>query len=237
MTTKTDKVDWGEPFTNIFTVNMDAIYFAEDVECTVSFKKPTSEEYDEEEDMHYTNTISILMSGSKKAIEYTAPTKLFINDKLLPAERMKDDDHEISISSKNISENDFIFKYTAKNNELTQSLQEILDLIETSDHLGITNYNDLVNKFDDLLIENELDYINSVHIEMISACLIRDAQTGKRLDFSKDKLDNYVIDRVSKSIMDGPLATSISFERLNDQLISLKTYDKDEVSMMDYLFR
>jgi hypothetical protein len=36
--------------------------------------------------------------------------------------------------------------------------------------------------------------------------------------------------------MDGPLATSLAFERLNDQFIDLKTYEKKEKSMLDALY-
>lgn len=236
MSTKTDKVNWGENFGEVFSVNMNTIYFLPDVDCTVSFTKPTQEEFDEDEDMYYTTNLRILMAGSKKSIEYTAPLNLYINPKLLPSEKMMDDDTEISFNPKSLNEDEYIFKYEAKNNELTQSLQEILDLIENSDHLGITDYSEFVNKFDDLLIANDLDYINSVHIEMISSVLFRDAETGKRLDWSKDKLDDYQIYRVSKSVMEGPLGVSLAFERLNDQLIDLSTYDKDNVSMMDNLY-
>lgn len=236
LSTKTDKVEWSEEFNEVFTVNMNTIYFIQDVECTVSFAKPKSEEFDEEEEMYYTDTLNILMAGNKKSVECKLPVKVFINPKLLPVDKMKDDDTEISINSKNVDDGEFIFKYQVRNAELTQSLQAILDLIENTDHLGIYDYNDFVNKFDDLLIENDLDYINSVHIEMISSVLIRDAETGKRLDFSQEKLNDYVIIRLSKSVMDGPLAVSLAFERLNDQLSDLATYEKDEVSMMDNLF-
>lgn len=236
LSTKTDKIEWGEDFTEIFSVNMDSIYFQPETECSISFKKPSLEEFDEDENMYYVSEINILLSGNKKATTYISPVRLFINPKILSVEKMKDDDTDINFNSKSLDEDDFVFKYQAKNTELTQSLQEILDLIETSDHLGIIDYNDFVNKFDDLLIENDLDYINSIHIEMISAVLVRDAETGKRLDFSKKDLDAYTIDRVSKSVMNGPLAVSLSFERINDQLIDLNTYEKDEVSMMDNLF-
>lgn len=236
LSTKSENIDWGKNFPDVFRVNLDSIYFVPDTSCSVSFVKPTVEDYDEDEDAYFVTKISVLQAGTKKAVEYISPTKLFINSKFLPVEKMKDDDPSISINSKNVGEDEYVFKYHVKNAELTRSLQEILDLIENSDHLGISNYDDLVNKFDDLLIENGLNYINSVHIEMICAVLIRNLETGKRLDFSKAKLDEYVIDRVSKAIMDGPLATSLSFERINDQLIDLKTYSKDEVSMMDALF-
>lgn len=236
LSTKTDKVEWGDDFTEVFSVNMNTIYLLQDVECTISFIKPKSEEFDEDEEMYFIDTFNILMAGNKRSTEYKSPVKLFVNPKLLPVDKMKDDDTEISINSKNIDDGEFIFKYQVKNTELTQSLQAILDLIENTDHLGITDYSKFVNKFDDLLIENDLDYINSVHIEMISAVLIRDLETGKRLDFSQDKLNDYTIIRLSKSVMDGPLAVSLSFERINDQLSDLATYEKDEISMMDNLF-
>jgi hypothetical protein len=236
LSTKTNKIDWGSEFFEFFTVNMDAVYVAENIDCSISFKKPTTEEYDEDEDAYYTTNISILLAGNKKAIEYTSPVKLFINNKFLPTEKMKDDDDSITIQSKSINEDEYLFKYQTKNNELTKSLQQILDLIENTDHLGITDYSDFINKFDDLLIENDLDYINSIHIEMISSILIRNAETGERLDFSKKDLDDYKIVRVSNAIMDAPLAVSLSFERLNDQLINLDTYEKNEISMMDNLF-
>lgn len=236
LSTKTDKIEWGDLFKEIFSINMDSVYFIQDADCSVYFKKPSTEEYDEDEDAYFTEKLFILQSGSKKYIEYEPPIKLYINNKLLPVEKMKDDDENITINPKSLPEDEYIFKYQVKNNELTKSLQQILDLIENTDHLGINNYNDFVNKFDDLLIENDLDYINSVHIEMISAVLIKDSVTGRRLDFSKEKLDEYEIQRVSKSVMNAPLAVSLSFERINDQLIDLGTYEKDDVSMMDNLF-
>lgn len=236
LSTKTDKVEWGENFEDAFAVNMNAVYF-NDNEVTISFKKPNSDELDEEEEMYWTDKLSITFAGSKKAIEYVSPVKLFINNKLLPAEKMADDEEEITVNSKSWDEEEYVFKYQPKNNEITSSLQRILDLVESNDHLGIGDYSTFVNKFNDLLIENEMDGgIISVHAEMITAVLIRDPETNKKLDFSKDN-DDYVIHRVSKSVMSGPLAVSLAFERLNDQLVDLNTYEKDEVSMMDYLFR
>ena len=49
LSTKTDKVEWGDSFKEVFTVNMDAIYFAPEADCSVHFRKPTSEEFDEDE--------------------------------------------------------------------------------------------------------------------------------------------------------------------------------------------
>ena len=147
-----------------------------------------------------------------------------------------EDEKEVTISSKSFTW-EYVFKYVAKNNELTKSLENILNLIESSGHLGITDYNEFVNKFDDLLIENGMGGIMSVHAEMITSILIRDSETGKKLDFSAETLNTYEIVRVSNTVMRGPLSKSIAFERVGDQLADLSTYEKNEESNYDLLFK
>ena len=231
LTTNTDKVEWGDQFLSYLYVNMNNVYFKDD-NVTVTFAYPTNEDYDEDEDMFYTQTITLKNSTDRKEHVYTSPVRLYINPKLL-----KDSTCDVTISANSVDEDEYIFKYQTKNNVLSKSLQQVIDLIESTGHLGISEYNDFVNKFDDLLIENGLDYIKSVHVEMISSNLIRNADTGKRLDFSQDILEPYVINRISKAIMTAPISVSMSFERINDQLIDLNTYNKTEPSLMDYLFR
>lgn len=231
LTTNTDKVEWGEQFLSYLYVNMNNVYFKDD-NVTVTFAYPTNEDYDEDEDMFYTQTITLKNSTDRKEHVYTSPVRLYINPKLL-----KDSTCDVTISASSVDEDEYIFKYQTKNNVLSKSLQQVIDLIESTGHLGISEYNDFVNKFDDLLIENGLDYIKSIHVEMISSNLIRNADTGKRLDFSQDILEPYVINRISKAIMTAPISVSMSFERINDQLIDLNTYNKTEPSLMDYLFR
>jgi hypothetical protein len=183
--------------------------------------------------MFYIRQFIIKINGERKEHTIDSPVKLFINPKILD----KATSDEIIASASMLDEEEYIFKYQTKNNVLSKSLQQVIDLIESSSHLGISEYNAFVNKFDDLLIENGLDYIKSVHIEMITSNLIRNADTGKRLDFSKDILDPYVINRISKAVITAPISVSMSFERINDQLVDLNTYEKTESSLMDYLFR
>jgi hypothetical protein len=57
------------------------------------------------------------------------------------------------------------------------------------------------------------------------------------LDFKKEIIPQYKIIRVGRSIVDVTLATSLAFERLNDQFINLRTYEKDEGAYTDYLFK
>ena len=232
LTTNTDKVEWDDVFKTYFYVNMNNVYFNSD-NISISFNAPTNDDFDEEEDMFYIRQFVIKINGERKEHTIDSPVKLFINPKILD----KATSDEIIASASMLDEEEYIFKYQTKNNVLSKSLQQVIDLIESSSHLGISEYNAFVNKFDDLLIENGLDYIKSVHIEMITSNLIRNADTGKRLDFSKDILDPYVINRISKSVITAPISVSMSFERINDQLVDLNTYEKTESSLMDYLFR
>ncbi len=232
LTTNTDKVEWDDVFKTYFYVNMNNIYFNSDI-ISISFNAPTNDDYDEEEDMFFIRQFIIKVNGERKEHTIDSPVKLFINPKIL--DRATSD--EIVASASMLDEEEYIFKYQTKNNVLSKSLQQVIDLIESSAHLGISEYNAFVNKFDDLLIENGLDYIKSVHIEMITSNLIRNAETGKRLDFSKDILDPYIINRISKAVITAPISVSMSFKRINDQLVDLNTYEKTESSLMDYLFR
>jgi hypothetical protein len=234
LTTNTETVNWEKDFIEYFEVNMNLIYFA-DKECTVIFKNKF--EYDEDEELPYITEFDVY-EKSKLLFHYNSPVKLFVDLKALKEKDLEfsTEANEYTIYSKNFTEEDPVFSFQVKNNELTKSLEQIVDLIETVDHLGENTYHGIVNRFNDLVIENGLD-IGSIHTEMIVSNLIRDTKIGKRLDFSKKKIDEYEIVRVSRSVMNGPLSVSLAFERLDEQLVDLETYQKEGSSLMDFLFK
>jgi hypothetical protein len=234
LTTKTDKVEWGQQFLEHFSVNMNSIYFT-DSDVSIAFSGDFK--LDEEEETPYIDEFEIYLNN-KKIGDYKSPVNLLVDMKLFKEKDIEynDNTNKYTLQSRNFTDEESVFTFMAKNNELTKSLEQIVDLIETVDHLGETTYHGMVNRFSDLLIENELK-INSVHTEMIVSNLIRDEKTKKRLDFSKKKLDQYQIVRVSKSVLDAPLSVSLAFERIDEQLVDLDTYEKDGVSLMDYLYK
>lgn len=234
LSTNTDKTDWGDAFTDAFTVNMDSIYFTDDIQSEISFAYPSEESYDEDMDAYEVSEFDI-KDVDKKVTHYKSPVPLYINQEFIPSKK-PDDDEPVKVTSAMAGTGKFVFKFTPHNNMLSKSLQNILDIVESKDHLGITNYDDLVNKFSDLLIENGMGSINSVHAEMICSALIVDAKTGKGVDWNKETIDPYLINRVSKSVLDSPISVSLAFERLSDQLSDLSTYCKDDSSIMDCFF-
>lgn len=233
LTTNTEKIEWDSKFSEFFSVNMNAIHPAH-TDFSVSFPRIPRAEWDEDEDQPYTDYIEIY-DGAKKLFEYDLPVRFYYDFDNFWDESSKIEE-KIVLKSKDYTEMEPMFTFLAKNNELTKSLQEVLDLIESNGHLGIDNYHDLTNKFNDLLIVNGLNMM-SVHAEMISSVLIKDQETNKRPDFSFEDIPDYTIVRVSKAVLDSPLSVSLAFERLDEQLINLTTYEKDEESLMDYLYR
>lgn len=232
LSTNTVKVEWGDEFLKVFDVNTDTITFAENVNAEFEIEKPKEEDFDDENDAYVVNKLKLYIDESKKPIEYVSPEPLFINKKLVNTKSS-----EIRIKPNQIKDDDFVFKFIVRNNEITKSLQNNIDIMESSSHLGITNYNDLVNRFNEILIENGLDgQITSIHIEMIISELLSDIK-GNKIDWSQDTIPEYRINRVSRSIMDAPISRSLSFERILEQLSNINTYDKDEYSIMDSLFQ
>lgn len=235
LATNTDKIEWGEDFDSAFVVNMNSVSFnAEDQRIEISFPRPTEDDYDEDNDGYAVKSFDIRFGDDKRLVHYDSPTTLYLDEKYVP-KKQHEDDLTIRISSSSAG-NDEIFKFVPHNNELSKSLQNILDLIEASDHLGVTDYNDLVNTFADLLIENGMDDIDSVHAEMIASRLVTDDATGKAVDWTQDVIAPYTINRVSKIVLKSPISTSLSFERLGDQLSNIETYLKDDESIMDALY-
>ena len=230
LSTNTVKVEFSDEFNEAFNVNLDKIYFNDLNDTTIEFKTPAADDYDEDVEAFLIDKIKITDNETKKSVEYTPPVKLYMNNKI----KISDDDEVVTVSSNSFD--DYVFYYEIKNNELTKSLENIVTLIESSHHLGVKTYSELVNTFNDLLIENGMGNIRSVHAEIISSILIRDEETGKPLDFSQTNLNTYKIIRVSKAVMNGPISKSLAFERLNDQFSDLSTYEKDEESYFDYLY-
>ncbi len=236
LTTNTEKVEWGQGFQDMFSVDMNSIYFI-DHDVSVSFSTKDLQA-DEEDELPYITRMDV--HYGKKTSEYKTPKDIrFYVDLKAIKSREADYDQEsdtYTLNAKNFGSEDAVFTFQAKNNELTKSLEQIVDLIETVDHLGVRDYHGMVNKFADLIIENGLS-MASVHAEMIVSNLIREKESGKRIDFSKKSLDEYKIIRVTNSVMDAPLSVSLAFERLDEQLVDLDTYEKDGVSLMDHLYK
>lgn len=227
LTTNSESIDWPIEVVDNFILDMECIYFNE-TEMTVNFKTPGVESYDEDIDEYFINDFELIVN--KKKYDIISPVPLYINLDLVDMES-----ETTSLSSNTSDQNKYLFKFSSINRAITKSLKQILDLLESTDHLGMTTMDDFINKFSDLLLDNNMGYIKLIHPQMISRNLILDKE-GKRPDFTKDDIGEYSIYRVSQAILESSISKSLSFERLSEQLSNLKTYEKDDSSLMDSLF-
>jgi len=132
---------------------------------------------------------------------------------------------------------DVLFKFIMENNELSKPLKNILKLIENKDHLGLTDYNDITNKFMSLIRESGI-YLDSVHAELVVSKLIRRSDDLLRKPrFNSEKMNPYTVLRVSAAIQNSKSpAVSLAFERLKGQFLSPIIYKKDGTSILDDVF-
>ena len=112
------------------------------------------------------------------------------------------------------------------NNELTKPLYNLMDLLNKERAEDIDESIDSISqKFLDLLIESKID-ANVVAAELIINRLIRSVKNPyERPDFSKEKLEPYMIYTVSRALErnKSPLI-GISFQNIKRQLLSDELY-------------
>ena len=175
LSTNTDKINWGKKFMKYLDINLDSIII-KDPKIAVEIDKDDINK--DEDGRKYVNKLKILNDkNSEILLEYKTDIDLYIDQDAYAS--AIEDDLTLTFHNKKEDPENILFTFEVKNNELTSSLNRILDLIEKNDHLGVDNYHDLVKVFLELLIENGLD-LDGVHAEMISRVLIRDIKDETR---------------------------------------------------------
>jgi hypothetical protein len=129
------------------------------------------------------------------------------------------------------------FYFVAENRELSASLKGIKELIETREHMGLSDIHDIHNRMLGLLNESGI-HIQSVHMEMILRAMTRDAHDQmRRPDFSEPDFPEYIVLRVADAIMNSPSVTpGLAFERIAAQLRDPSTFRKNGESVLDGIF-
>ena len=142
----------------------------------------------------------------------------------------------IQIPIQAIDENEILMEINVANSELTKTLNLVKELLEKDNHGDCDNIEDMVYRFNRLLIEGKI-YSHLVHAEVICRNLMRDPNNIlERPDFNKSDA-SYIILTVQKALMNNPSPLiSLSFERVKDQLKKVSTFTKTKPSMIDKLY-
>jgi len=239
-TTASDVIDWPEEMLQYCIVDKGSIYIDTDKEKNGGYFVIDDDDLDRDEDNNLTISKFAIRNRMGNEIVIEPPIKLVLSKtigELIETNPVRDSNNKITMSIKSLCNiNDAIFTFNLENNELSTSLQAIIDLIESSDHLGITNIDEMVNKFLELLNEGDIG-LNAVHAELILRELCRDVNDLTKKPERFDNEEDYQILKVSDGIFQSPSsAVSLSFEHLKKQIQSPDLYAKNGVSILDELY-
>jgi len=239
-TTSSDVIDWPKEMLEYFIIDKGSIYIDTEKEKSGA-NIIIDDEYIETDDENNLTISKFVIKGRLgHEIEIEPPMKLVFSNTisdLIQTNPVRDSNNKIVLGVKSLCAiNDAVFTFNLENNELSTSLQAIIDLIESSDHLGVTNIDDMTNKFIELLNEGDIG-LNAVHAELILRELCRDADDLTKKPERYDDDEGYVILKVSDGIFNSPSsAVSLSFEHLKKQIQSPELYFKDGKSILDDLY-
>lgn len=245
----TDKINWDEKFKNLFVIDKNEIY--PDTEKEKAGWMIIFDDDDDFESEEGTDNISVkkFILRNKVGTEFPIelPFELILCNSLKESVQnspIRDSNNRITVSFKSLCYSEEpVFTFSLENNELSTSLQALIDLIETSDHLGIKDIDEMNNKFMELLGEGKI-HLSAVHAELIERQLVRKKSNLVERPERFDEQDNpdsdnyYTILKVSDGIFNSPSSsTSLSFEQIKKQLQqSPEIFFRNGTSILDELF-
>ncbi len=252
--TRTKTVEWPNILYTYFRCETDAIYPKPEI-CNASFEiafyAEDIEEYlnifeggaDDDEDtaqnenmlLDYVTTFELVINGESICID-TGDNELYINtDFLLKlVKSTKIENEKIYVSLAGIEDDAPIFDLSIENIEISTYLKRIMRLIGIKSKIVPTTIEDIVRELTEVIIELGIP-INFAHIESLIYNMVRDPNMiihrPKRAD------DPYILVPACTAITySRALATSLSFERISDQLKNVYTYMKFSPAFLDPFF-
>ena len=249
LTTNSEKIEFNEEFLDFFTIDSNEI--TSDIQNTpiddiydwvIEFDKlEKDDEFDSEESFNtYIVDGSFYVknktTGKKIHIQSVDNKELYLTDECLAIYK-KHKNQFIPFSE--LEDDMVLFMIPVLNNELTAPLYTLMNLINKSDKSEIRNNIDYISqKFIELLIESRID-ASAVAAEIIINRLIRDAENPlHRPDFSKNKLPNYVIYTVNRSLeYNESITTGLSHQFLKRQLENDNLNERTYPGYLDSFFR
>lgn len=246
--TKSEKIEWSDDFKEIFKINSNLISPVKEFTSTDNITLLIDREdlnledhmYNNKNDNYiHINKLSYMKKGKVTNLEL--PKKLFVSTDLinyLKECKMDEEKENYLVEMNEIAEDKTMFYFTIENNELSAHLYRLQDLIERKDHLGCETIDQMMFAICEILAKSGL-HIDLVHIENLIRELVKDPETKFRPDFSKVITDkDYEIFTLDNSILyNQSLVVGLAFEKVAKQLVDPITYEKDQESFLDHIFK
>ena len=261
--TDTKKINWNSRWNELFNINGDTITRNETLETPSKYSLIINEDMindnedglsssDDEDDFNDETKIDNVTKYFKHcAIKYKEDrnreeiiqidneTDIYLSpyfENILKEKASVDDDGTYELNMKDVNLNKPLFYVEIENNGLDTVLNSIIELIDKKERLGTTTYDEMINKFIELTNDSNI-IINAVHMELILRELIKSTDDILiRPDFSKPNPEYQILRLTSSIINSNSVITSLSFERLKEQIYSAKTYRKNGKSLFDNFF-
>ena len=251
--THTNELSFPEEFYYYFVIESgfivkvrDDIEMPENFELRININEIVKDqEIQDLQDNEHISTFVIYNKEEESKIEITEKINnpLYLTGQLFKiiVEKRKHHDYDdkgwISIQLDELDTEGDIFYARLENSEITKPLKELKTLIEKGQEIEeVSSISELITKLN-VLMKSGGVYIESVHIEILARNLIRDKNNITQLpDYTKENPD-YTITSIHNSILNSDsVITSLTFERIQNQLSSPVTYKKSGTSPLDRLF-
>jgi RNA polymerase Rpb1, domain 5 len=234
--TRSSKINWGTRFEDNFAVNRNLV-FPKDYTDTIIIKEDDFFEDEESEEQVFRK---FTVKSGHKHVEIEVPMNFFLNREIKTKNleefyNIEEMQYEFQIN-KMLDEGDSLAFFVMENNELSQPLLRIKNLIETNGFIKDHEVNETINYFIYLLNEAEIG-IQSIHMELIVREMMRLVDTNRE-QFKEEKMPEYEMLRITDANLKGEsLSRALLFEQVKKQLTTLDfgTFDKTKSSILDKL--
>jgi len=255
--TKVIKLVWPEYFNDYLEIEGNAIKLSSTLTVTKGFAISIDPEeimlvnddgssYDDEDqpsgltqayNEYITEFNIITPTGEEIPIHTAENDRLYISEELNDAIRKSGEpvNGKVVVKFDNLVDT-FLFFVILQNNELSKTMERIMDIINKNSVTKSMDRHELLQAFLDAVIEGGLD-TDSIHLETILANQIRSDEDILDLPDWSNTDEPYQILTLNQALTDNPsVSISLMYQKLSRALYNPLTFRKNKPSFMDLFF-
>ncbi|ALN97898.1 DNA-directed RNA polymerase beta' subunit [Bacillus phage vB_BpuM-BpSp] len=233
--TRSSKIEWGQEFEKFITVNRNLLFSKLTNKPTLIIKEDDITEEEENDEINF-DRFAFKTKGS--ITELFSPLNLTLSRelKVIMHDNYNIEEKQYELPLSVLDEKDAFATFIMDNNELSEPLLKIKNLIETNVFIKDNNINTTTNYFISLLNDSGIN-IKAVHVELILREMLS-LHSKNREEFKEEVFPDYEMFRITDAILKGDsVSRALLFEQVKKLLTTLDydTFDKDGDSILDSL--
>lgn len=256
LTTVIKKIKWTQDFYRFFEIEGNAIKLQEDVdfknytiiidpddidmenELDTSDYEDKSSSSSEIYNEYITKFTIVSKNGEEVEIHTEDYDKMYLSSDFNNIIRRKavNNDDKFAIPMNTISTEDYIFYIVIHNNELSKTMEELMDIINKNAITKSMNKDQLLQAFIDTTIKGDL-YISSSHCEVILSNQLRDVDNPLEKPQWQYPNAPYQIFTLNDALNNNPsIIITLMYQRLSKVLYNPLSFKKNGTSFIDLFF-